>query len=203
MQLPQDLRYVAQILLKQKGNTAIAMFSLALGVGANTAIFSMVSCGPSLTSLCQKPFSKSAMMPRLENKILGEGTPTVVFSPGFSGQMKTWFGIQPVVARYTKTFVYHRAGFGRSEMGPEPRTADRLATELRESLKEAKADPPFLLVGLSIGGLYDRVFAHKYPDDIAGIILVDPATEDIYEYMRWQWLSKFRQPKVINNELTL
>jgi pimeloyl-ACP methyl ester carboxylesterase len=169
-----DSRYNARILLKKPGFKFIAVLALALEIGTNSAIF----------SIAQKPLSKSATTPRLENKILGEGAPTVVFSPGFSGQMKTWFGIQPVVAKYTRTFVYHRAGFGRSEMGPEPRTADRLATELRESLKEAKADPPFLLVGLSVGGLYDRVFAHKYPDDIAGIILVDPATEDIYDFMR-------------------
>jgi pimeloyl-ACP methyl ester carboxylesterase len=138
----------------------------------------------SITMIAQRPSPKPANIPRLEYKVLGAGAPTVVFSPGFSGQMKTWFGIQPIVAKYTKTFVYHRAGFGRSEMGPEPRTADRLATELRETLKEAKANPPFILVGLSVGGLYDRVFAHKYPDDIAGIIFVDPATEDIYDFMR-------------------
>jgi pimeloyl-ACP methyl ester carboxylesterase len=138
----------------------------------------------SVTTHVQTPSSKPAITPHLENKILGEGSPTVVFSPGFSGQMNTWFGIQPVVAKHTKTFVYHRAGFGGSEMGPEPRTADRIATELREALKEAKANPPFILVGLSVGGLYDRVFAHKYPDDIAGIILVDPATEDIYDFAR-------------------
>jgi pimeloyl-ACP methyl ester carboxylesterase len=149
----------------------------------------------SVMMLVQAPSSKPSNIPRLESKILGEGSPTVVFSPGFGGQMKTWFGIQPVVARYTKTFVYHRAGFGRSEMGPEPRTADRLAAELHEALKEAKATPPFILVGLSVGGLYDRVFAHKYPDEIAAIILVDPATEDIYDYMRTSDPNRWNQIK--------
>src|SRR5215475_14410615 len=105
-----DLRYSARFLLKNSGYGSLAAITLALGICASTAIFSMVNefkqfrCPPSLTSLFQKPLFKSAMMPRLENNILGEGAPTVVFSPGFSGQMKTWFGIQPVVAKYTKTF---------------------------------------------------------------------------------------------------
>ncbi len=84
----------------------------------------------------------------------------------------------------TRTLTYLRAGIGRSAPGPEPRSAEQIARELHALLATLQIAPPYVLVGHSAGGLYVRVFAHLYPQEIAGLILVDPATEDFYDRMR-------------------
>ena len=73
----------------------------------------------------------------------------------------------------TRVCTYDRAGMGYSEPGPLPRTADRFAAELRALLTNAGELGPYVLVGHSMGGLTVRVFAHEYPVDVAGVVLID------------------------------
>lgn len=116
--------------------------------------------------------------------IAGSGIPAVVFENGLGPPLEMWGKVQPEVSRFTRTVAYDRAGVGLSERGPSPdRRADlsgppgdsrQIAAELRLALRAAGVPPPYVLVGASLGGLYVRVFAEIYPDEVRGIVLVDP-----------------------------
>jgi len=118
---------------------------------------------------------------RVETKIEGTGNPAVILESGFTGGLFPWGPIQTAVAQKTLVLSYERAGLGRSDPGPNPRSAEQIARELHALLAAKKIAPPYILVGHSAGGLFVRVFAHLYPKEIAGLVLVDPATEEAYE----------------------
>jgi pimeloyl-ACP methyl ester carboxylesterase len=86
----------------------------------------------------------------------------------------TWQQIQPLLAKSTRVVSYDRPGLGWSDAGPEPRTATRIVDELHDLLAEAKIPPPYVLVGHSFGGLTMPLFAARYPDEVCGVVLVDP-----------------------------
>jgi pimeloyl-ACP methyl ester carboxylesterase len=111
--------------------------------------------------------------------VAGRGDATVVFENGLGGPLEHWGKVQPDVSRFARTVSYDRAGAGLSEDGPPPRDGRRIAVELRRALRAADIVPPYILVGASLGGPYVRIFAGMYPDDVAGLMLVDPtpATE--------------------------
>jgi pimeloyl-ACP methyl ester carboxylesterase len=81
--------------------------------------------------------------------------------------------VQPSAASTTRVCTYDRAGMGYSEPGPLPRTADRFARELHALLSGAGEPGPYVLVGHSMGGLTVRVFAHEYPANVAGVVLIE------------------------------
>ncbi len=110
---------------------------------------------------------------RLLTRSMGAGEPTVVFDAALGASSLSWTFVQTEVARFAHTFAYDRAGFGGSDPGPMPRTALRIAEELRELLGVAGVPGPFLLVGHSFGGLCARVFAARYHAETAGLVLVD------------------------------
>ncbi len=117
---------------------------------------------------------------RLAARLMGTGTPPVVFEAGFEEAMGLFASLQESVAEHTGTLVYDRAGYGRSGAGPQPRTALAAATDLRGLLAALGIRPPVVLVCYSAGCLFTRVFAHQYPREVAGIVLIDPATEASY-----------------------
>jgi pimeloyl-ACP methyl ester carboxylesterase len=119
----------------------------------------------------------------VEARVLGNGAPTVVFELGAAGGHLAYWRVQSAVSKYTRTLVYERAGLGRSSLRHEPRSAEQIALELHALLAALHIPPPYVLVGHSYGGLLVRVFAHRYPTEIAGLIFVDPATEGYYDYM--------------------
>lgn len=121
---------------------------------------------------------------RVEIKVDGVGDPTVIFESGFAGGLPLWTPAQDRVSKITRTLSYERAGLGQSDPGPEPRSAGQIARELHALLAARDIAPPYVLVGHSAGGLFVRVFAHLYPREIVGLVLVDPATEDDYERLR-------------------
>ena len=107
----------------------------------------------------------------------GEG-PTVVFENGPGGVALDWSLITPEVAEFATAIAYDRAGLGWSEPGPGPRDIETLVAELRQTLEAIEAPAPYVLVGHSYGGLIVRAFAYTYPNDVAGLVLVDAAHED-------------------------
>ena len=105
----------------------------------------------------------------------GRGAPTVVLESALGGSYITWALVQPELSHITQVCSYDRAGFGWSDEGPRPRTAGRVADELRVLLERTGVRPPFVLVGHSFGGFVMRIFAARHRADVAGMVLVDPA----------------------------
>jgi pimeloyl-ACP methyl ester carboxylesterase len=107
---------------------------------------------------------------------VGQGTPTVVLEAGSGGFSAQWVRVQREVSGTTRVCSYDRAGMGWSEMGPEPRDAKQISSELHTLLKGANIEGPYVLVGHSFGGLYVRTYAARYPDEVAGVVLVDSSS---------------------------
>jgi pimeloyl-ACP methyl ester carboxylesterase len=105
----------------------------------------------------------------------GTGTPAIVLEAALGASAVSWSLVQPELAKLTRVCSYDRAGFGWSDDSIQPRTAGRIADELRALLDRAGIEPPFVLVGHSFGGLVIRVFAKRYRGDVAGLVFVDPA----------------------------
>jgi pimeloyl-ACP methyl ester carboxylesterase len=104
---------------------------------------------------------------------VGSGTPTVVLEPG-GGAMSSSLGwITPAVARDTRVCVYDRAGRGWSEPGNGPQDGVQIATDLHTLLQRGQVPGPYVLAGHSFGGLYVLAYAARYPQDVAGMVLVD------------------------------
>lgn len=114
----------------------------------------------------------------------GEGSPAVVFEGGFGAGVASWSTVQKEVASFARTVSYDRAGLGQSELGPKPRTAKQIATELHTALKKAGVKPPYVLVGHSFGGIYARVFAEMYPKEVVGLVLLDPSQESFNDWLK-------------------
>lgn len=112
---------------------------------------------------------------RLHLRCEGDGAPAVVFDAALGASSLSWSLVQPSIARVTMACTYDRAGFGWSDAGPMPRTAGRIAAELHQLLRAAPVPPPYTLVGHSFGGLVMRQLASRHPDEVAGLVLIEPA----------------------------
>jgi len=108
----------------------------------------------------------------------GSGEPTVVMDAGLGDSYLTWQSIQPLAARSTRVCSYDRAGLGYSDPGPRPRDSRRIVAELHALLQHARLPGPYILVGHSFGGFNTRLFAYTYPEEVAGLVLVDASHED-------------------------
>jgi pimeloyl-ACP methyl ester carboxylesterase len=115
---------------------------------------------------------------RLHIWCTGDGAPAVVLETGLGGTAADWGLVQPEVARFTRVCSYDLAGLGYSDAGPSPRTASRIAQELRALLDRSGTVDPVVLAGASSGGFSVRMFATNYPARVAGLVLVDAAHEN-------------------------
>jgi len=109
----------------------------------------------------------------------GSGSPTVVLESGASESSAYWGWIAPAVARDTRVCVYDRAGRGFSEPASSPQDGVGTATELHTLLERAHVAAPYVLVGHSSGGPYVRIFAARYPDQVAGMVQLDGQPPDV------------------------
>lgn len=107
----------------------------------------------------------------------GSGRYTVIFESGFGTGLGTWKKVAPEVAKSARAVTYSRAGHGSSDPRPEPRSILESSLELDQLIASAKLKPPFILVGHSYGGLLARAFALRHPEQVAGMVLVDPSDE--------------------------
>jgi pimeloyl-ACP methyl ester carboxylesterase len=111
---------------------------------------------------------------RLYLECTGSGSPTVVLVSGLAEASVYWRGwIEPVVAQNTTVCAYDRAGQGWSDPPPSPQDGVAVATDLHSLLANAQIPGPYIVVGHSTGGVYARIFAARYPDQVAGMVLLD------------------------------
>jgi pimeloyl-ACP methyl ester carboxylesterase len=111
---------------------------------------------------------------RLHIHCVGQGGPTVVLDHVGATSSAQWALIQPEIAGTTRVCAYDRAGFGWSDRATTPRDAQQKALELHTLLTNAGERGPYVLVGHSHGAFVVRMYAAAYPDDVAGLALVDP-----------------------------
>jgi pimeloyl-ACP methyl ester carboxylesterase len=104
----------------------------------------------------------------------GCGSPTIVLEAGLMSTVLSWNDLQRELARSYRVVSYDRAGLGWSDLGPMPRTADRIVDELHAMLERASIPPPYVLVGHSFGGLTMPLFSARFPNEVSGMVLMDP-----------------------------
>ena len=114
---------------------------------------------------------------RLHMHVEGEGMPTVILDSGAGGIGLAWELVRPTIEKVTRVVTYDRAGLGWSDPSPYPRDAFTMAVELHTMLVNANIPAPYILVGHSLGGPVVRQFAAKYPNEVAGLVMVDSAHE--------------------------
>ena len=110
---------------------------------------------------------------RMHLHCTGSGSPTVVLEPGHGGASSDLGWVAPAVARDSTVCVYDRAGRGWSDPADGPQDAARIAADLHTLLERAQVPGPYVLAGHSFGGLYVQTFAATYPDQVAGLVLLD------------------------------
>lgn len=117
----------------------------------------------------------------------GAGSPTVILSSGSDDFSILWSKVQPEVSKVTRVCSYDRAGLGRSEASHETRTAAVIVRELHLLLSNVGMDPPYLFVGHSFGGALTRLYAYQHPEEVAGLVLVDAAPDELFlQVPKWR-----------------
>ena len=122
---------------------------------------------------------------QLHLQVAGEAHdgPTVILEGGAGASSAAWGWIAPAVAEHATIVAYDRAGLGWSDDSPHEPSTDTTVADLRDALDARGLSGPYLLVGHSLGAHYVRGFAAAHPDEVAGMVLVDPSHEGASEVM--------------------
>lgn len=150
--------------------------ALALLVAAG-AIYQIVG-----TYLGARRFGPAGTMIDVDGQSLhvvcaGAGQPAVVFESGIAASALSWARLQPAIASFTRACAYDRAGLGWSGPSQAPRTVDRMLRELEGVVLNASGGRPAVLVGHSFGAFLVCAYAHRRPQDVSGLVLLDPPSE--------------------------
>jgi pimeloyl-ACP methyl ester carboxylesterase len=105
---------------------------------------------------------------------LGKGTPVVIFDAGTGGNTASWRDVQARIAQTTTACSYDRAGYGFSDPATRTSDANNAVDDLHRLIGRAKLSVPVILIGHSNGGIYASLYTRTYPDEVAGVVLVDP-----------------------------
>lgn len=121
---------------------------------------------------------------------LGSGAPPIILEAGISATSLNWSILQPKLAALASTFSYDRAGFGWSTSTGRQCRLSQMADELHQWIDTLQVPSPYVLVGHSYAAYILRVYAQRFPEELAGIILVDPLTPEEWikprRFQRWQ-----------------
>lgn len=108
----------------------------------------------------------------------GEGKPTIILEAGSGASSLSWNDLPEELAKYGTVVTYDRGGYAWSEEPTTERTGENIVKELYTALKNEKIEGPYILVGHSLGGMYVRLFAQTYKEEVGGVILLDGRPED-------------------------
>ena len=117
----------------------------------------------------------------------GEGEPVILLEAGGNADSSTWYRVQPGLAELTRVCSYDRAGYGFSDEGPLPRDLDALVADLQALIEAAKLPVPVVLMGHSLGSNIVRHHAQRHPQQVAGLVLVDPPEQGADARMPEDW----------------
>ena len=111
-------------------------------------------------------------------KCTGKGSPTVVMDADLGRSASELDYVRSEVAKFTQACAYTRARLGAEDPGPQPRTSRKIVDDLHKLLANAHIEGPYVLVGNGFGGFNVRLYASRYPNEVAGMVLVDAWHED-------------------------
>jgi pimeloyl-ACP methyl ester carboxylesterase len=110
---------------------------------------------------------------KLHLNCTGKGSPTVLIENGGGGFSVEWALVQPQIAKQTRICSYDRAGYAWSDPGPVVDGIEQIMDDLNLLLRKARIEPPYILVGASLGCIYSRAYQRRYPERVAGMVFVD------------------------------
>jgi pimeloyl-ACP methyl ester carboxylesterase len=140
-----------------------------------------------------KPFRLGALPERnrlqtragtLEYVVSGEGTPVIVLLNGAGMTLEGWRALYPEVEQLGTVFAWNRFGVKDSDAPRLAQTGAVVVASLRELLRYAGLEPPYVLVGHSIGGLYANLFARLHPLEVAGVLFIEATHPRDQEMLR-------------------
>ena len=111
----------------------------------------------------------------------GTGTPVVIFESGVGGRTSDWAPVRDAVRTLTRSCVYDRAGYGRSDQSPRQANAENAADDLARLLRAAGEHGPYIITAHSYGGFIARLATHRPDIEVAGLVLLDTSHEDQFE----------------------
>jgi pimeloyl-ACP methyl ester carboxylesterase len=155
------------------------------------------SIGLALGACSTLPGAQSATVGdvHMEYVVRGRAQPTVVFESGLGDGMEVWAKVLPDASTFATTFAYNRPGYGGSTRATTDRDGVHIVEELRTLLKQVGLPPPYVLVGHSIGGTYQELFARLHPTEVAGVVLVESRAESMTRRCREAKLLACDPPK--------
>ncbi len=149
------------------------------GIGLATSVATVTAAGLALQQCAptHRPNGERLAIEgvRLHIDCAGEpsGLPTFVAEAGLGLNAQSFHWLQVELQDTARFCRYDRAGMGFSEAGAAGKDADTVARQLRALLRGARIEPPYVMVGHSLGGSYVRVFADRHPNEVAGLVLLD------------------------------
>jgi pimeloyl-ACP methyl ester carboxylesterase len=117
----------------------------------------------------------------------GNDKMTVIIEPGLNVRKESYYGLQRRIFSHATVVTYDHAGIGESTVSNNPRTLPFYVQELKDMLADMELEPPYILIGHSLGGHVIRYFTYLYPDEVAGIVFLDHPHEDWFRYIRENW----------------
>ncbi|RYU93016.1 alpha/beta fold hydrolase [Emticicia agri] len=158
--------------------------------------FSLSSTTIAQTKESPRPLGQLVDIGGWRMHLFGQGSqhtqgPSVILEAGSGDFSFDWALVQAKVAAFAKVYSYDRAGSAWSELGPHPHTMQQNVYNLHMLLHKAQVPKPYVLVGASLGGLLVRLYEQTYPDEVAGLVLVDGGTE----YGRYFINGKMQSPE--------
>ena len=182
---------VARRIMRWTGEVILWLVVALLALAVIGAIYQAIA-----TELAERAYPPPGKMVhvgdhRMHITCVGQGSPTVVLDAALGAMSTSWAWVQREVSGTTRVCAYDRSGMGWSKSGPEPRDAEQVAGELHALLEGAGIDGPYVMVGHSFGGLYTQTYAARYPEEVAGVALIEsshpeqfsllPEARDSYE----------------------